>query len=72
MTTPSLLLRCGCTVRYDDGTVPECAAHGRQAVSRTLHMPTPRIRGVATGPLVQTMDLDPFMGRLAGSDAKES
>jgi hypothetical protein len=67
MTT--LLLRCGCTVPFDvKGSAPVCAAHGNQPVVRVLGMPKPRIRGMASGPCVQTVDLPPFVGRLAGNE----
>lgn len=67
---PALLLRCGCEVPFDakTTTAPICPTHGNQSVRRVLRMPAPRIRGVATGPHVQTMDLAPFTGRLAGTE----
>lgn len=65
---PSLLLRCGCEIRFRDGETPLCPTHGRQAIARTLRMPAPRIRGSASGPHVQTMDLGVFTGRIAGSE----
>jgi hypothetical protein len=67
--TPSLVLACGCTVRFSE--TPLCATHGRQRVVRTSHVGPPRIRGVATGPHVVTMDLDPHVGQLAGSEKGE-
>lgn len=63
---PALLLRCGCEVPFDDGKTPTCPRHGIQAVARTMRMPKPNIRGVAMGPLVTTMDLPAFVGRLVG------
>lgn len=67
---PRLILACGCDVPYRDGETPVCG-HGPQRVVRTVHMPKPRIRGVATGPCVQTMDLAPSVSRFAGSEAQE-
>lgn len=64
-STPSLVLACGCRVAFSE--TPLCPTHGRQRVVRALVGP-PRIRGVALGPHVQTMDLSPFVGRLAGSE----
>lgn len=65
---PSLLLRCGCTIRFIDGKAPICPEHGNQPVARVLAMPKPTFRGTAKGPLVQTMDLPAHVGRLVGSD----
>ena len=67
--TPGLLLRCGCVVAYVEGETPVCDEHGRRGVARAVNMPKPRIRGMASGPLVRTMDLEPFVGRIAGSAA---
>ena len=72
MNAPGLILACGCLMSYRDGETPRCSRHGLQRVVRTVHMPPPRIRGVASGPCVQTLDLPAWMGRFAGSDAKES
>jgi hypothetical protein len=69
MTKPGLILACGCEVPYVDGETPQCGTHGIQRVVRTVRMPKPRIRGVATGPLVRTEDLPAFTGRLVGSDS---
>lgn len=68
MTT--LLLACGCAVRFIDGQAPSCPTHGHQSVRRVFGMPKPTFRGVAKGPLVQTQDLAPFVGRLV-TDQKE-
>lgn len=62
--TPRLLLRCGCVIQFRDGDAPICAEHGNQVIVRVLGMPKPRIRGVATGPLVRTEDLGPSTRRL--------
>jgi hypothetical protein len=67
---PALLLRCGCEVRFRDGELPLCPAHGQQVIVRVLRMPPPRIRGTATGPHVQTADLGAWTGRLVGSEQK--
>lgn len=69
--TPSLVLRCGCTVRFEEDAVTLCPTHGVQGVARVVGMPPPRIRGVATGPHVETMDLPASGIRFAGT-AKES
>ncbi len=67
---PSLVLHCGCEVRFRDGEVPLCPRHGAQRIVRTVRMPAPRIRGCATGPLVKTEDLGAWTGRLKGSESK--
>ncbi len=67
-----LLLRCGCVVAFRDGQTPICPVHGAQRVARALDMPKPRIRGCATGPCVETVDLPAFTGRLVGSEGKAS
>lgn len=63
-----LLLRCGCTVRFDPKgdyiTAPICGEHGVTAIVRTVGMPAPRIRGIASGPHVQTTDVPVHTGRL--------
>jgi len=68
--TPRLLLRCGCDIAFDDKDrsteAPICPTHGNQSVVRVLGMPKPRIRGCASGPLVKTEDLTPFVGKLTG------
>lgn len=66
---PRLLLRCGCTVLFKDGAKPICPVHGVQVIARVLGMPAPRIRGVAKGPHVTTMDLPAFSGRITGTEA---
>lgn len=71
-TEPTLLLRCGCAIRFRDGEPPLCPSHGNQAVARVLHMPAPRIVGVATGPHVQTRDLPAHVGRLIGNEPKDA
>lgn len=72
---PALLLRCGCEVRVPKDlpkdSSPLCPRHGPQGVERTLRVPPPRIRGVASGPHVTTEDLPAFVGRLTGSAPKE-
>ncbi len=70
MTKPGLILRCGCEIPFEDGAEVICPTHGVQGVARTVRMPKPRIKGVAFGPLVQTCDLAPFTGRIAGSEQK--
>ena len=64
MKTPRLLLACGDAVLFEDGETPTCPTHGTQRVVRVLGMPAPRIRGVATGPHVQTEDLSPWLGKV--------
>jgi hypothetical protein len=66
-----LELRCGDVIPYTDGE-PICPVHGRQVVARTIGMRPPRIRGVATGPHVDTCDLPAWTGRIVGSEPKES
>lgn len=66
--TPGLILACGCEVPFVEKETPSCATHGAGRVVRTVQMPKPRIRGVASGPIVQTMDLTPFTGRLVGEE----
>lgn len=68
---PSLLLVCGCVIPFEENGRPICPSHGNQAVARVIDIPAPRIRGVATGPHVQTMDLPAYAGRFAGSGVKE-
>lgn len=63
---PGLALRCGCEIRFVDGELPLCPRHGLQAVARVLRMPKPRIRGVASGPLVKSEDLPAWTGSLRG------
>lgn len=78
MTTPGLLLRCGCEVPFDSKATfaadyaPICPTHGNQVVQRVLRMPKPRIRGVASGPCVQTEDLPAFVGRIVGSEGAKT
>ncbi len=71
-----LLLRCGCEVPFREGAEPLCPVHAERRVVRVLGMPKPRIRGTATGPLVDTVALEPFTGRIAPEfvtvDPKES
>ena len=67
-----LLLRCGCVIDFRENAEMLCPAHGKQAVARTVGMPKPRIRGLASGPLVETCDLPAWTGRIVGSEAKES
>jgi predicted ABC-type sugar transport system permease subunit len=64
--TPQLILRCGCSVPFDAAktSAPICEMHGHQAVVRVLGLQKPRIRGVARGPLVECVDLPPFIGAL--------
>lgn len=67
-----LLLRCGDTVTWRDGdAIPICPVHGVQGVARALEVPAPRIRGVASGPHVTTMDLPASTARIAGSAPAE-
>jgi hypothetical protein len=67
-----LLMRCGCEQPFVDGESPQCQTHACRIVARVLGMPKPRIRGTAQGPLVQTVDLEPFVGRLVGSESKDA
>jgi hypothetical protein len=67
-----LRLRCGCVVPFDDGGQTICPRHGLQSVSRTIGMRKPTVRGVASGPLVQTMDLPAWTGRIAGSETTDA
>lgn len=60
----SLILACGCTVRFVDGDVPACATHGPQRVVRAMTMPRPRFRGAVTGPVAETVDVSAFTGPL--------
>ena len=64
---PRLLLRCGCQIAFTDGETPICPQHGVQGVARTVRMPAPRIRGVASGPHVRADDLPAFTGRIIGT-----
>ena len=64
MTGPALILHCGCEVEFRDGETPLCPAHGNQRVIRVVRMPKPTIRGVASGPCVQTMDLGEHKARI--------
>ena len=68
--TPTLLLHCGCAIHFKDGGEPLCPAHGVQRVVRVLGMPPPRIRGMAKGPHVETVDLPAWTGRLVGSETQ--
>lgn len=63
---PGLILRCGCEVPFVEGQAVSCETHGQQGVARTVRMPKPRIRGAASGPIVQSMDMAAFSGRLVG------
>ncbi len=66
--TPSLELACGCVVPFHEGETARCLTHGTDRVVRTHRMPAPRIRGVASGPHVETVDLGAFTGRIAGTE----
>lgn len=68
MAVPELLLKCGCRITFEDDQAPVCPVHGNQPIARVLNIPKPRIRGVASGPLVKTEDLAPSRTRLAGSE----
>lgn len=61
-----LLLRCGCDVTFAENTPPACVEHGDVGVVRTIGSPPPRIRGVARGPHVETMDLPAHVGVIDG------
>lgn len=65
-----LLLRCGCAIAFDHRAVPPkeliCADHGPTGVARTVNVPAPRFRGVATGPHVETCDLAAHVGVIEG------
>jgi hypothetical protein len=63
---PTLLLRCGCTVRFREKEAPLCPTHGNQPVARVLAMPKPTFRGACAGPRATTMDLGAFTGQLVG------
>lgn len=63
-----LLLRCDCVVDFHENAQIICPRHGPQGVARALNVPPPRIRGVASGPHVTTMDLAPSMARIAGTE----
>ncbi len=65
---PSLVLHCGCVVRFRDGEVPLCPRHGAQRIARTVGMPAPRFRGSVTGPHASPEDLGAWTGRLKGSE----
>jgi hypothetical protein len=67
---PMLVLRCGCEVPFKDNAQPVCPTHGPQGVASTRHMPKPRFRGTAKGPLVETMDLPPWAGVITGAQEK--
>ena len=64
----AVLLACGCERAFNGTDVPICPAHGPQRITRTVRMPAPRIRGVATGPHVIPEDLAPWVGRIVGSE----
>ena len=66
--TTSLLLACGCQVRFVDNEPPSCSSHGPQRVVRTIGMPKPRFRGVATGPHVKTEDLPAWSGKIVETE----
>lgn len=67
---PSLLLKCGCSVRFDDdGTAPICPTHGNQPVVRVLHMPKPRFTGAVSGPVATTSEVPAFTGRLVEKES---
>lgn len=66
-----LELRCGDVITWIEGHEVICPLHGPQGVARTIGAPPPRIRGVASGPHVQTMDLAPFTGRIVGSEPRK-
>lgn len=70
---PALWLRCGCEVPFDatSDSAPVCPVHGNQSVRRVLRMPKPRIRGVASGPVVQTVALPPLTAPLTPSLPRE-
>lgn len=59
----SLLLRCGCQVAFREGHAPICPRHGNQSIARVINMAPPRVRGVATGPHVTPMDLEPSFAK---------
>jgi len=65
-----LLLACGCERAYAE-TAPICPQHGPQRVVRTIGVGAPRIRGVATGPHVQQVDLDPWRQPLPGLENRD-
>lgn len=65
---PSVELRCGCVLKFIEGETLQCLTHRETRIVQTRHMPPPRIRGVASGPHVTTMDLGAFTGRIAGSE----
>lgn len=64
----SLILACGCQVRFSDGKVPSCPAHGPQRVVRTVGMRKPTFRGHVTGPVAKTEDLGPWTGKIVETE----
>lgn len=68
-----LELKCGDVIDWTEGATVRCPVHGAQPVARVIGAPPPRIRGVASGPHVETCDLGPSSTRLVGSaTVKES
>jgi hypothetical protein len=53
-----VLFRCGHLGVFREGRTPQCPTCGASGVARVF-APNPRIVGTATGPLVETKDLDP-------------
>lgn len=53
-----VLFRCGHDGKVREGAEPICAC-GQRGIARVLDAPNPRIVGRASGPLVETKDLDP-------------
>jgi hypothetical protein len=64
---PGLILACGCEIAFREET-PVCGFHGPQRVVRTVRMPPPKIRGVASGPHVSTEDLPAWTARITGTE----
>ena len=62
----TLLFRCGHQGRYREGSEPVCHC-GERRVARCF-APAPRIVGKASGPLVETKDVEPYAGSLLPGD----
>lgn len=65
---PRLHLRCGCQIQFRDGKPPRCLAHGEQRVLRVQGMPAPTFTGAVKGRHATTTDVEPFVGRLSGTE----
>jgi hypothetical protein len=71
-----VIFQCGCEMEFSaektGGIAPECPIHHRR-VARVRDVPPPRVTGVATGPLVKTVILEPKAVSFtkAGDDATD-